>query len=497
MERGEVAVICKNCGTQFTGAYCSHCGHKGESEVYQPPAPPAEVTVKPVAKGAEKNKKKRTKARGSRRPIRFKMVFWQAIVMLSPLAYFFIDLFIQLQKSLCEVVDGGKTGLSLLFSYLASPEYSDNTVSDIVKSLIGDNALLERISARTLFTGGGSELMLPLLVTLAFALLSAVMAMLLLITGGRILHAPFAVDLCILGGVGATFAPLLSTLLMRVSFFFAGGAAAADAAMLCVTPSVQSILLMLLLAAVLLPATRSIAKLGAYLKREEHYVVLPFRLVKRASFNLVRAFAGAAMALSLLLVLSYLFLPVTSEGDLLAFAGAWKSFSADLTALCKSIWAIISGGATTPDFAALASMLIKFFFFLQIPFLVVGFIVVLATFIRLWRMRPDTLCDRKNDRARLTKIGGRIRHIVLRPFKTFVTLQAILFFLLLFLSPVATHLDFSNIEETLSVLYLTLASVKAFCGTTTVYAFLALLGALLWHTAGKLSRLLMIKADEK
>ena len=497
-------MICKNCGTQCTGAYCSHCGHKMESDVYPNTAKPAaEVTVKPMPEAStsvatKKKAKKSKKARGSRRPLRLKMVFWQAILMLAPLAYFFIDLFVVFHEKLGEVAEKGKTNLALLFEYLSLPEYSDNTFEEIAHALLGDITLFETFSLRSFLTGDvAAEFTLPLLAIALFALLSAAMAVLLIVTGGRILHIRLAVDLCLLGGIGATFAPFIGSLLLRISYCIGAGPAAADAAMLCVTPSIESLLMMAFLACAMLPAMRSIARLGAYAKRQEHHVVFPYRIATRFPFRLTKALAGATIACSLALVVSYLFLPISSEGDLLAFSHAWKSFSADLTALCKSIWGIIAGAGKTPDFAALASTLIKFFFFLQIPLLVAGFVAVLATFIRIWRMRAETLCDRMNDRRRLAKIGTRIRDIVLKPYVCFTVLQTLLFFVLLLISPMATRLNFADIPNTLGAIYLTVAEVKSFCTTTTVYTFLALGGALLWHTAGKLSKVLVIKADEK
>lgn len=488
-------MICRNCGTDSPGVYCSHCGFKMNAEPFQPvqQAPISFVSI-PVraeekAPPCESSEKKR--------PLRLKMVIWQAIVMLAPLAYLFFDLFVLFHEKLGEVGEKGKTNLALLFDYLTAAEYSDNFFDEIVRALFGDISLFQTISLGTLFSSGASEFILPVIVIVLMALLSAAMAVLLLVTCGRILHFRVAVDLCLLGGIGSTFAPLLGTFLLRFAYCFKGGFAAADAAMLRVTLSVEAILLMAFLACAMLPAMRSIARLGAYVRDEERHVVLPYRAAKPLSFVLIRALAAAAIGCSLLLVASYLLLPISSEGDLLAFSIAWKSFTTDLTALCKSIWGIIAGATSMPNLAALASMLIKFFFFLQIPFLATGFVAVLSTFIRIWRMRADTLCDRKNDRARLKKIGKRIRDIVLKPYVCFTVLQTLLVLLLLFASPMAARLDFTNIFNTLGAIYLTIAEVKGFCVTTTAYAFLALGGALLWHTADKLSAVMMQKADEK
>ena len=199
------------------------------------------------------------------------------------------------------------------------------------------------------------------------------------------------------------------------------------------------------------------------------------------------------MALAVL----YFFLPISTVGGFSHLSAAWLSLSADLTDFCKSVWALIADGGGSPNLLALAASILKISFFLQIPWLIYAFLKVLTALLRSCRARFETLGDRRCDRKALRDLAPRIRRMVLTPWLSYVGLQVILALVLLFATPVAAHLALDDVQSTLGVIYLALAHVKSLCGTTTLYALLALGGAVLWHTVGKLARLMIARVDEK
>ena len=86
---------------------------------------------------------------------------------------------------------------------------------------------------------------------------------------------------------------------------------------------------------------------------------------------------------------------------------------------------------------------------------------------------------------------------ILAPYTSFVVLQILTVAFLLIGTPAVAHLNFSSVTDTLSVLYLSIAYVRAVAGTGTLYAFVAAGGAVLWFTLGRFSDSMWISDRQK
>ena len=75
-------MICKSCGTEYKGEFCPHCGEK----LTPRGAPSSSHTVAVPVESIKKV---------YRPALSLKMVLWQGIALLLPLAYLFFDVFVQ------------------------------------------------------------------------------------------------------------------------------------------------------------------------------------------------------------------------------------------------------------------------------------------------------------------------------------------------------------------------------------------------------------------
>ncbi|MBQ3483631.1 MAG: hypothetical protein IJA78_05585 [Clostridia bacterium] len=493
-------MICRICGTQFNDRFCPRCGAEQGAA---PTPPPQEPSPSEAASASEGKGRAQKKQREPKPPIRMRTVFWSGVAMLLPLLYLFVDLFVSLSGALTQITPSGQSNLSVLFARLTSPSYATNTCAELVEGTLGTaDPLLTTVSLKTVFTGGADALFVaPVFLVAVFALLCAVMGVLVLFTAGRILRNKWLTDLAVIGGVGATAAPLAGMLLMRVVYCLQNGGfgkealAAADARFVTLGLSVESMLLLAVLTLVLLPAVGVLRRVGARAQGSRVHVMLPYRLFAERSFGLTRLLAILSVVLALGVLVGYMSLPVLTVGAVFDFPSAYQNLFPNFIAAAKSMWALIAGSAVSEELPTLLAPLLGFAFLLQAILLLVALWRVLGLLYRLCRVRVFALSDRKSDCRSLTTAGKRVRRMILVPFCCFVWVQAVLTVLILLASGVAAHLDFANVSETLGVLYLSVAFVRALGGVTVVYTLLAAVGALLWHTAENLSLALICIAD--
>ena len=232
-------MICKNCGTQARGRYCSYCGmplYEKERDGIDPPdeiSPESPHTKKAEhaqvvhEERAEHKKRKRYKEK-KRGPIRFFRILLPILMLFLPLAYLFFDIYVRLADVLFEVGASGETMLSALFGAVSSSEHAFLTVSEVKGLLLGsDMSLFQLVGARDVFVGGA--LGVAVWLVLVPTLLCAVMGVLLLISFGRFLRSRVFTDLLLFVAPAAGLSPLLGMLWLRLSAL-GGGFAAADAA---------------------------------------------------------------------------------------------------------------------------------------------------------------------------------------------------------------------------------------------------------------------------
>ena len=112
-------------------------------------------------------------------------------------------------------------------------------------------------------------------------------------------------------------------------------------------------------------------------------------------------------------------------------------------------------------------------------------------------IKKESLLKKKRKQRAVKKAATAIRETVLAPLIVFVAVQTALCITLLLFTPIAMHLDFSNVSDTLSVVYLTVANIRTLGTTNTLYALFAVCGLLLWHAADGAVTALIVQADKQ
>ena len=97
----------------------------------------------------------------------------------------------------------------------------------------------------------------------------------------------------------------------------------------------------------------------------------------------------------------------------------------------------------------------------------------------------------------LKNVEINVRGGILAPYVSFVILQIVAVGFLLIGTPLLAHLNASNVDETLSVLYLSIAYVRTVGGTGTLYALIAAGAALLWYALGRSTDALWLSERKK
>lgn len=472
-------MICKKCGTESRQSFCPRCG---EALYYSEslPAQPA-GTASPAAE-EEPVLKKRKPA------LRLSMVIWQALALFLPLAYLFFDAFTVLSDHLFLHSASGNMNLVRLMERLSSVLYASNSVSEVTESALGEWVpLTQGISLATLHTGTASAAFwLPIAVTVCLALLCAAAAVLLLLTGGRILRVRTFCNLMLFGGVGAVFSPLLGTFCLRVLYSALHGITAADVMMQRILPSIESLCIMGVLACVLLPALSSLRGIAAYANGQSRFLVSPFHLLADRSLRFKKTLMISVLLVVFPLTVCYFFLPVSTIGSL-NLTTVFLDFTACFDTLRATRHAIAAGSGATVNFLAVAEALMSAARPLATVILIIGYVGITVVLWRTVILHSASAVHKKGAKRVLKNAGKTVRGAVLAPYTAFLILQTVSILFLLFGTPLVSHLNFSDAEQTLSVFYLTMAYVRYVGGTQTLYAFMAACGMLLWHAVGNIA----------
>ena len=476
-------MICKSCGTECKGEFCPHGGEKLISH--------GEATPLPVAISAEPNKKARRPA------LCVKMVFWQSIALFLPLAYLFFDTVIVFHDALFAFSASGSMHLHRFMERLTELSYETNTMGEIMEITMGDPiAVFETVSPFFWRSAAPiSEFLLPELVIVFLALFCAAAGVLLLFTGGRILRARSFVNMTLIAGMGAVFSPLLGMLLLRVQYFFDGGLAAADVQMQHIVMSLEAICVMGILMCALLPALASIRRVAAYARKEREFVCFPYRFLAKRSFGCLKFVAALVMIGFLALIACFFTFPIANGAQngvnavLQSIAGDWNA----VVAAAKSMLArdgsisVMEGTKVLIDFVGNVWMLL-------VP---IGALCALIALLGVLFVRRGELLNKKRKQKKVKKYAKAIFNTAIAPCVVFFVLQAVLCAVFLFLTPIVMHLNFSNVNDTLSVFYLTVAYIRTLGATNTLYAFLCVGGLLLWHMADQTAAALIVRAGKE
>ena len=285
-------MICKSCGTECRGAYCSHCGAPLVNEAFAAPPAPASLgdSVKnqapvPTETGAvstsatstkkgedisQKQSGKADKKRAGRKEkgarctpkIKMRQIFFPSLMLLLPLLYLFVDVFV-LYSDVLYTQHGTTNVLGTLVARLTQAEFASNPVSDlIVSTLGGSTTLLETLSIKDIL--GAVDLyrsvVLPAALLAVLSIFSAFCGLAVLFSRGRILCVRFLADTVITVGFAAVVAPFLGGVLFCLPHLLSGGLTGADAAMRLFGFSIEVWLLCGLSFALMLPAVRSLRR---------------------------------------------------------------------------------------------------------------------------------------------------------------------------------------------------------------------------------------------
>ncbi len=466
-------MICKQCGTQSPGDRCTHCGAVLATENAEKPQA-ISFSAPAVSEPARRSQNiPKIKAVSS-----FRLRF-AALMMLLPLSYLFFDVFATVSDLLFEPSALSATGsgltLSVLISHLISFEYTGVDASDIKAVIVGtEEGLVRLFSVRDL--SATATLKLPLVTVLICVLLCAVMGVLLLLFGKRLVRYRAFADGCVLAGLLGALAPFVGLLALRLFTFLKGGDTAADVKMYRVMLSVESVLLIGVAACLLLPALLTVRRASAAQREELVHVNLPCYLLSGSSFALTKLLALLCTIGTLAVAGALLVLPVFMQGKLPAPAESFDHLLTHGDALGSSFTALMRGEGSALSFDMLSATLIDAaeLFFLFMLFL--GLLSLLPTVIRLLRAKRHTLCAERGQCRSLKRTGDRTRHLFFFPYGLFIVVQALFVLLLTFGSQLWLHLDLSAAGETTELFYILAAYARMLCGVNTLYWLLAFSG---------------------
>lgn len=472
-------MICKFCGTESTDKRCPNCGMHMNDQVSAVPPMPPKVNVAPTVKEKPAPKVKAKPVRRS--TISFGKIFWPAVALLLPIAYLIFDAYAIVAG---ELLQGNALGE--LMALLANPSYESIPLGELAGSVIGnETAVVEVISPYLLMSdmlsGAGAgelEFLLPVGLVALISVCSAVSGILLIVTGGRVLRSRLLTDGILLFGSAASVAPLLGSFALRLYYVLKFDGATAATKMNAVMPTLEWLLIMIFLLCTLLPAMSTLRRVAAQDGGLDAYVPLTFAAAKKCSFGALKILTGVCLLLTLVPALLYLVLQTLSVGAPLqlvrekgidafsAFGEALKNMKAgeDPTALATLGEAVSSMAVTV-----------------LVLVLLVLTVLVLAKALRVLLVSEDVLRHTKGKKKLLRAAHADGRALLTAPFAVMGCCYAVLTVLMLFASPVALHLDFDSIYDTLGVTYVTAIYAKSLCSLTTAFGAIAALGLLLWR----------------
>lgn len=485
-------MICKACGTQCRGPFCSHCGAPLENAAPQAPVPqpsavPAPSATAPVATAPQKEES--AKGRRTRHPrvrVKMRQVFFPSLVFFLPLIYLFVDAFVVYSSTLQASAEGG-TALHLLVGHLTDPAFAANPLSDVMAAATGTNApLLTLLSVKGILTAPAAHpaLVAPAVILALSAVVSALGGIFVLFTAGRALSCRPMAHFVVGGGFFAALAPLLADLAFRLYHVANGGMAAADAAMRGFGLSFEVLLTCALSLAVMLPAVRAIRRAAG-----GHSVLVapPYSLICR-NF-LVCRLLGAIFALAAILV--------PFAGLLIELSPGVKLLDACLYGIENASYhaQVVFTAFFVGDYIATVNAAFPFFALSILPLMLLAALPALFSLLRLLLTRPIKVALLKRRQRAFLRTGKRLRRVAITIVAIYTLFAVTTLLLLLF--GARAHVDFANVADTLTLMYLLLAFAKSGAALYTTGILLCTLSIVLSNIAGGFFRAFVALSLEK
>ncbi|MBE6554603.1 MAG: hypothetical protein E7663_00020 [Ruminococcaceae bacterium] len=457
-------MICKQCGTEYTGSYCVHCAEREQRGAAQP---------------KRQRVGRRMQDRKGHTRLSLPMVIRDACLFFLPLFYIFSEVFVAYSPGLYGEAGGGNL-LSLLIERLADAGLASNPTSDIFSATYETGVLYETVSLAELSTR--IDFVPALTVIAILALLGAAAGSLLLVTGGRILYRRLFADLIVFAGGAGALSPLVGMLVLRLSYLPHGGFVEADREALFVGFTVEAYLGAAVLLCLTLFSVRSVALLAARVHGEESgHLWVFFKLLPTKRYNVLRWGAFVLSLFAVLLGALTALSPVLSIGN--AFRARFD-FSEVLGHLGNDIASCFSQGETAPD------VLSRLGFALQC---LVCAVTLLSALLLCWRLmlaKKNTLSRQR--RADALMRGGRtLRASTFAFFGISIATQLAIACCLLFNTGMTARLDVSSVEGVLSLVYPVLSYARSLVPITSASLLTGVGSLLLAGVVGGISRRLV------
>lgn len=461
-------MICKNCGTESREDFCPHCGEMLRSGSIRPvdqavEQPPVQMPVEEIP---------------PHRTMKWSIgsMLLPAMALLLPLAYLFFEGFTVLSEALFVVREDGNTLLQLFIRQLSENSSAAFSYTELRESLMGQGAAIYTAYTplsllQSLFTEGVTPLHLPALVQTVMILACISLSLLLVISGGRLLRYRAVAATTVFFGMGAATSPLLGQALLHLMYFVTLGGESADAMMqrICLTP--EAVLIMGISLCAILPTLKRLCAISAEARGEKVMVYAPFRLLARAPFAVTKLAYVGCVLLSVLLLVAFLFLPLTTHD--VGYRMLTEDWRANLIALAG----VVFGADSISGLAAYLMRTANLWWLLAVIGVALS---LLFSALRAALLRQDRLLQKPARARRLTDAVERLRTAVIAPYLSFIAMRVLLGGTMLYSTPVLGHFDLSNVPATLELLYLLVGYLASFGSTSAVYVMLAFAGAVLW-----------------
>lgn len=500
-------MICKHCGKESSGAYCRHCGtplfldpipqesapahpqlnqsqqHQYPTQLHQQQESSRQAEEYHTANDRKEEDAKQKKQRKVH--ISLGRVFFPALVLFLPLINLFTDAFVLYSEALF-VGGAGESLLTTLIAQLSDATFAANPVSDLIGvSYGGTEPLFELLTVFEALKSGVAHLLMPALLILLTAIISALCGVIILFTAGRILRVRAVADTAVIAGSLAAVAPFLADLSYRICHIFNGGLEAADLAIVRFGLSVEMMLTLALSICIMVPAVRALRRAAG---GDGVYVSFPYHFATKLP-TISRLLSVVLGAVATVLPLLLFVMSVCDSGTL------YDACANALHYLGDGILSRIDLLDGTP-IAVIVDTVVAILFLVLLISLLVAILKAALRVLRVFFTGAHKAAAKKRVRRKLTRAGEIWRKPAMQVLQCYVAMATVAAGLMLLATPMRAHIDFANISDTLALVYLVIAWARAYHKLLSVGVIICALSLALATVAGNLSRAFVSRAVE-